>query len=206
MIALERGDPMTAEHRLRRGLSASERAGDEGRWTAGLAHTWLATTRRFQGDAPSAVTHANEALTITRRRGDILSECLALYNLAHAEIGLRAHDQARKHLIQAVALCQQTKDASNLSYVLDALAVLEFATGGRQRVVTLLGAAEALREAVSSAVYRWYAPDVELRHRTAAAARELLGDEAYQRAFDAGLSLTLDGAVELARREVPTTQ
>jgi hypothetical protein len=92
-----------------------------------------------------------------------------------------------------------------LSYALDSLAAVELATGGRQRAPTLLGAAEAQREAVGSAGYRWYAPDAELRRRTAEAARQQLGDESYQRAFDAGLSLTLDGAVELARRQVPTT-
>jgi predicted ATPase len=204
LIALERGDPVTAERRLRGGLSAAQRSGERGEWSEGLAHTWLAMARRFQGDASGAVAHAHEALAITRRRGDMLSECIALYNLANAELTLGRHDQAHAHLVQAVTLCHQTRDASNLSYVLDALAAVELATGGRGRVVTLLGAAEALREAVGSVVYRWYEPDVTVRRRTAERARRQLGQEAYERALDAGRSLTLDGAVEFARRQVPT--
>ncbi|HEU4547833.1 MAG TPA: tetratricopeptide repeat protein [Microlunatus sp.] len=203
MVALERGDLVTAVLRLRQGLSASAAAGEPGQWTAGLAHTWLATAYRFQGNAPSAARHATEALTITRRRGDILSEAIALYNLAHAELDLGHHGQAREYLVHAVDLCGHTKDASNLSYLLDALAAVEFATGGQQRVATLLGAAEAQREAVQSEVYRWYGPDVVLRDRTAHAVRAQLGEEAYHRALDAGRSLTLEGAVEFARRQVP---
>ena len=205
MIALERGDLVVAEDRLRHGLSASQRAGEPGRWTGGLAHTWLATAHRYQGDAASAVLHATEAARIARQRGDILNEAIALYNLAHAELDLGQHAEAREHLVHAVALCQQTKDASNLSYVLDALAAVEAATGGQQRVATLLGAAEALREVVRSAVYPWYGPDVALRQRTAEAARSRLGDDAYRRAFDAGHSLTLEGAAEFARRQVPVS-
>jgi hypothetical protein len=103
-------------------------------------------------------------------------------------------------------VCQRTRDVSNLSYALDTLAAVELQTGGRERVAALLGAAEVQREAVGSTAYRWCGPDIELRQRNATAARERLGHEAYQRAFDAGYSLTLDGAVELARQQVPTTQ
>ena len=49
-----------------------------------------------------------------------------------------------------------------------------------------------------STAYRWCWPDIELRQRNADAAGGRLGHDAYQRAFDAGYSLTLDGAVELA--------
>jgi tetratricopeptide (TPR) repeat protein len=204
LIALERGDSITAEARLRHGLSAAERVGERGEWSAVVAQTWLATTRRFQADPAGAIAHANQALTTTRRRGDVLGHCIALYDLGQAELDMGEHDRARGHLVEAVTLCQQTRDATNLSYLLDALATVELKIGGRERVVTLLGAAQALRELARSAVYRWYAPDIELRDRTAAAACESLGEDAYQRAFDAGLSLTLDGAVEFARREVPT--
>jgi len=203
LIALERGDSVLAENRLRRGLAAAQKSGELGDWSAGLAHSWLAMARRFQGDAPGAIVHANQALAITGRTGDTLSHGIALYDLANAELALGQHDQARKHLVEAVMVCQQTRDASNLSYALGALAAVELETGGRERVATLLGAAEAQREAVGSVGYRWYAPDVELRQRTAEAVRERLGEDAYQRAFDAGLSLTVDGAVELARRQVP---
>jgi len=101
-------------------------------------------------------------------------------------------------------VCQQARDVSNLSYVLDALAAVELQTDGCERGAILLGPAEAQRAAVGSTAYRWCGPDIELRQCNADAARERLGSEAYQRALDAGYSLTLDDAVELAGRLVRT--
>jgi predicted ATPase len=201
LVALERHDPVTAEERLERALSAAQRCGQVGEWSAGLAHTWLASARRFQGDAAGAVAHAQQALAGADRREDALVRCIALYDLGHAEFALGEQSQARQHLLDGVGLCRLTRDATNLSYLLDALAAVELASGGRERVATLLGATESLRE--RSAVYRWYGPDMELRQQTADNVRRQLGDAAYQRALDAGRSLTLDGAVEFAQRQVP---
>jgi hypothetical protein len=44
---------------------------------------------------------------------------------------------------------------------------------------------------------------MELRQETADNVSERLGEAGYQRALDAGRSLTLEGAVEFARRQVP---
>ena len=129
LIALERGAFPTAESRLRRGLSAAQRPAEPDDWSAALAHIWLSAARRFQGDPPGAMGHANQALAITGRRGDTVTQSMALYNLAQAEVGLDRPDQARQHLVQAASLCQQTRDASNLSYVLDALATVELLAG-----------------------------------------------------------------------------
>jgi predicted ATPase/DNA-binding XRE family transcriptional regulator len=203
LIALERQDPSTAEQRLQRALSAAQRSGEAGEWSAGLAHTWLASARRFQHDASGAVAHAQQALASADRRGDVLSRCIALYDLGHAKFALGEHALARQHLLDGVGLCSLTRDATNLSYLLDALAAVELATGGRERVATLLGAAEALRTPARAAVYRWYGPDMELRQETADNVSERLGEAGYQRALDAGRSLTLEGAVEFARRQVP---
>jgi predicted ATPase/transcriptional regulator with XRE-family HTH domain len=203
LIALERRDPATAEQRLRRALSAAQRSGEAGEWSVGLAHTWLASARRFQHDASGAVAHASRALAGADRREDPLSRCIALYDLGHAELALGEHARARQHLLDGVGLCLLTKDATNLSYLLDALAAVELAGGGRERVATLLGAAEILRTRARAAVYRWYRPDMELRQRTVESGRRLLGEDAFQRALDAGRLLTLEGAVEFARRQAP---
>jgi hypothetical protein len=119
----------------------------------------------------------------------------ALYNLAHARLALGDQRQAREHLADAALLCRETGDLGNLSYVLDALAV---AGAGPERVAVLVGAAEALREAIGSTVYGHYGPDVDLRVRAAALARRDLGEDAYLRAFDAGHRSSPDEAVELA--------
>lgn len=204
LMALERRDWATAEHRLDRGLSVARRLGEHAQWNAGWAHTWLAAAKRFQGDRAGAFAHGTRALVIADSLGATLARSAALVNLAYAELDLGDLDRAREHLIEAMMVSKQTRDISNLSYALDALAAVEFQDGGRERVATLLGAAEVLQEPVSSTAYRWCGPDIELRESNAHATRKQLGHEIYQRAYDAGYAVTLDGAVELARRPVTT--
>jgi predicted ATPase len=205
LMALARGDLVTAEQRMRHGLSAAQHAGVHGEWSGSLIHIHLATARRLQGDYEGAVQHAEQALGLTGRRADLLSHSIALYNLAQAELGLGQRVTAREHLVEAAGLCQQTRDAANLSYILDALAAAELDAGKGERVATLLGAAEGLREAYGSTVYTWYAADLQVREQRAGQVRQLLGEAAYERAVAAGHVLAMDGAVELARRSIPTT-
>lgn len=205
LMALARSDFVTAEQRLRHGLAAAHQAGAQGEWSAGLAHIWLARARRFQDDSEDAVHHVHQALLLTGRRGDLLSHSIALYNLALAELDLAEHGKARGHLVEAAELCRQTRDSGNLSYILDALAAVEFSLGGGERVATLLGAADGLREAIGSVVYAWYAPDLRAREDNVDRVRQRLGEGAFERALGAGHALALDGAVELASREVPPT-
>lgn len=200
---LERRDPATAEQWLRRALPAIDRSEEAGGWLTAQVHGFLAAALRFQGDPRNAVEHSQRGLESARKRGDLPVSCTSLYNLAHSMLALGQYAAARERLYEAVELCKQTRDAPNLGWVLDALAVVEARTARPERVVILLGAAEAMREVVGSAVYGCYGPDVDLRLRTAEAARRQLGAERYRRAFDAGLSLTLDGAAQLVQRQVP---
>ncbi len=203
-IALQRGDPATAEAWFERGLHASRRADESATWNIGLAHALLGAAKRFRGQPTDAVSHLQAGLLSARERGDLVTAGLALYNLGQAELALGELHPAREHLVDAVLLCQQTGDASNLSGLLDALAAVESRTSSTERVVTLLGAAQALREAVGFVDYSWYPPDIEQRLRTAEEARRRLGEDAYGRALEAGRSLSLAGAVELARSRGPT--
>jgi hypothetical protein len=63
----------------------------------------------------------------------------------------------------------------------------------------LLGAADAVREA-SGAVPEPF--EAAMRDRTRAAAREALGDDAFERALAEGRAMTLEAAVEYALASV----
>jgi tetratricopeptide (TPR) repeat protein len=150
LVALQRRDAPEAERRLRGALRAAAEAGTPGRWYAMLAQVFLGAARRFQGDPAGAVVSIEDGLAAARRCEDRVTACAALYNLAHARLALGDQRQAREHLADAALLCRETGDLGNLSYVLDALAV---AGAGPERVAVLVGAAEALREAIGSTVY-----------------------------------------------------
>lgn len=203
-IALEQGRFGVAEDRLRKTLPAAERCGEGGRWYIGHAKVLLGAVRRVSGDPAGAVQYIQSGLVAARRRGDGVGTCIALYNLAQASLALGQNEAARRHLLEAVALCQQTQDAANLSFLLDALAAAEAAGRPSHRIATLLGAAAAMREVVGSTAYGFYAADVALRERTAEDARQNMGEHAYWTARGAGQSLSLDDAVELALATDPT--
>jgi hypothetical protein len=95
-------------------------------------------------------------------------------------------------------LTQETGDLANLVYLLEALAVVEGATGEPHRVAVLLGAADAVRELTGGQVYGYYKPDEALRASAADVARDLLGEDVYGDSVDAGRGLTPDEAITYA--------
>jgi hypothetical protein len=137
-------------------------------------------------------------LESARRRGDRLTAYVALYNLSQVEVALGELAAAREHLHEGILLTQETGDLANLVYLLEALAVVEGATGEPHRVAVLLGAADAVREVAGGRVYGYYKTDESQRAAAARSARDLLGEDEYGDSVDAGRGLTADEAVTYA--------
>lgn len=194
-IGLEAERADEAETQLSRAITAAQRAGPKGDWYAGHAQVLLSAARRVTGDLQGAVNSATEGLARARSRSDRVAATIALYNLGQAHLALGDKSAARRHLSNAAVLCGETKDAVNLSMVLQALAATE---GSYERAARLLGAAEAVRREFGSEGYRFYQADAQLARRTAQAASEALGSSAYQHAFHAGNRLSLHEAARLA--------
>ena len=197
LAALAAGDVTAAGERFRRALPLCAEAGEAGVWMSSLLRVWLGTVTLLQGDPPGAVVEVEQGLRIARSRGDRLSTYVALYNLSSAAIAGGDHDRARQYLKEGIALSEQTADLANLAYFLDALAVVESVSGAHQRVAVLVGAAQGFREIVGS-VYAYYVPDEALREAAEKAAREALGEDAYDDAVDVGRGFDLPAAVAFA--------
>jgi tetratricopeptide (TPR) repeat protein len=197
LAALAAGNLAAAGERFRRALPLCTEAGEAGTWMSSLAHIWLGTAILLQGDSVGAVAEVEQGLRIARARGDRLSIYVALYNLSAAAIASADHDGARRYLEEGIALSEQTSDLANLAYFLDALAVVESASGAHQRVAVLVGTAQAFRETVGS-VYAYYVPDQTLREAAEKGARKALGEDAYDDAVDLGRSHDLPAAVAFA--------
>ena len=114
-------------------------------------------------------------LAAARRRGDRLVTYIALYNLAQAATAEERFDDARELLREGVVLSEETGDRANTAYFLDALAVVEGSAGRWSRAALLTGAAEAARGSTWGSGYNYYLPDLELKEKTLAGAREALG-------------------------------
>jgi predicted ATPase/DNA-binding XRE family transcriptional regulator len=198
LAALATGDLGSARGRFEAAIELAAAGGTDAEWTWALSHIWLGTVRLLDGDPDEAVRLVGAGLGSARRRGDRLSSYIALYNLFLVEIGRGEHARAREHLEEGLHLSLETGDQANLAYLLDALAVIEAADGAVSRVPLLLGAAQAIREAIGSHGYGYYRPDPSSVAVAAADARQRLGADRYDDALDAGRALAPDAAARLA--------
>ncbi|KGM16543.1 hypothetical protein N867_19005, partial [Actinotalea fermentans ATCC 43279 = JCM 9966 = DSM 3133] len=198
LVRLATGDLAGAESSFRTAAALPTSGSLVTRWLKGLCHAWLGTTLLLGGDRAGASEAARVGLASADERGDRLAAYIALFTLAQAAIGDGDHDTARAHLDEGIRLSGETRDLANLAFFLEALAVVESAAGRHERVALLLGAAEGLREEVGARVYGYYQPDERLLRAAVAAARDALGEDAYEDAADAGRSLDAAGAVHAA--------
>jgi hypothetical protein len=110
-------------------------------------------------------------------------------------------DRAEILFRESVALSHENRDAANLAFALDGLAVVEGRRRNAHRSAVLLGAAEAMRQASEGPVYHYYLPDDALRERTRLQVEATLGTKDFSAAWDAGTCMDLDSAVATARMD-----
>ncbi|MCK9825361.1 hypothetical protein NOCD_17910 [Nocardioides cavernae] len=197
LVALVDGDLPAARTWFDEAIVHAEAAGAEVEWTWALAHIWLGTVALLSGDADEAVRWIEAGLDSARRREDRLTSYIALYNLFQVEVGRGDHAAARRHLEESTRLSLETGDQANLAYLLDAGAVLAAASGQHARVPLLLGAAQAIREALGARGYGYYRPDPTAIEAAATDARAHLGQDRYDDALDTGRGFTTDEAAAL---------
>lgn len=194
---LARGDLGSAREQFTAALALAAEGGEESEWTWALAHIWLGTVALLLGDADEAARRVESGLASARRRNDRLASYIALYNLFQVELARGDHARARGHLEEGLRLSLETGDQANLAYLLDALAVIEAAEGTVSRVPLLLGAAQAIREAMGSRGYGYYRPDPDAVAAAEDAARQRLGPDRYDDALDAGRAMSSYDAAHL---------
>lgn len=193
LATMSMGDLARAEQNLRAALEICEEI--EEAWLGSLTSIWLGTLLLVTGHAEQSVPVFEGATARARDRGDRLVIYVGLFNLASAALALGQEARAESLFRESVALSQETRDAANLSFALDGLAVVEGRRGDARRSALLLGAAEAMRNASEGRVYHYYLPDDALRERTQLEAEGDLGQEIFEKIWAQGASMSLDDAV-----------
>jgi predicted ATPase/transcriptional regulator with XRE-family HTH domain len=196
LAALGTGEFGAAESRFREALDRADGAGST--WMASLVHVWLGTVLLLRGKPQHALAPIEQGLELARGRGDRLATYVALYNLAQVALALHDDALARRHVLEGIALSEETGDLANLAWFTETLAAIEARAGDHPRAATLLGASDGLREVVGADVYAYYLPDAQLRVDAEAAARSALGEDAYGDALDAGRALEAAEVITLA--------
>jgi predicted ATPase/DNA-binding SARP family transcriptional activator len=148
----------------------------------------LGTVARYQGDVERASVLLTESLALSEGIG--FREGIAW---SVEQLGLLAAvdgDPAAILLLRrSLELHNELRDRWRMSSVLEDLAAIALAQGNAPRAARLLGAAEALREAIGTVI----APCERLQHnQTTKAVRTALGDEGFDDALRQGLLASMD--------------
>jgi len=148
----------------------------------------LGTVARYQGDVERASVLLTESLALSEGIGfrEGIAWCDEQLGLLAAVDG----DPAAISLLRrSLELHSELRDQWRMSSVLEDLAAIALAQGNAPQVARLLGAAEAIREAIGTVI----APCERLQHnQTTKAVRTALGDDAFDAALRQGQLASMD--------------
>ena len=161
----------------------------------------LGFTALLQGDYGRAAALSEEALALFRQRGHPGGVCVALGNLAEAELGLGRQEEARLHLAEALELAREAQFAELIAACLATAAALLLETGNAETAARLTGAENALLEQIS---FSLHPAERRRRARLHKDLRALLQTSAED-LQDEGRRLTADDASALALEALSAT-
>ena len=137
----------------------------------------------MEGDYERAEELSREGLELHERAGRRDGMQQPLFNLGAIALLTGRHDEAEELFDRGVELSRELGFLSGIAYSVEGLAAVAAARGDGVRAAKLLGAAHLLGERSGVHLEPF---EQELHDRTVAAARELLGDAAFDAAFAAG--------------------
>jgi tetratricopeptide (TPR) repeat protein len=151
-----------------------------------------------RGEYERAVALSEESLALYRATGDRRGIARLLGNQALISLHQRDYARAEARCRECLALYRDVGDRQGVSHYLPVLAGAAFGQGQIERAARLFGAGAALRERLGASL-----PPIGRRShdRAVAAVRATLGEAAFEAAWAAGRSLSLDQAIAEALRE-----
>lgn len=203
LLAAKEGDHALARSHHTQALALRRQLGNPG----GVAYSlWaLATVALFEGDTASAADMFRESLTIFRDLGDRQGEAYVLHGLARVSQRQGSDLETLRLFHEVLELRQTLGERNGIIECLEEIASVLTKQGRIEQAIRLLGAADALRAAISLAP--WAAEQQEIA-QTLALARRVVSSEAFEAAWAGGRRLTLDQAMTEAlelTRDVATS-
>jgi predicted ATPase/DNA-binding SARP family transcriptional activator/Tfp pilus assembly protein PilF len=200
IIASNQGDYPAARRYLETALASGREIGDQHVIT--LAMLNLANVQIAQGDYAGARANLEESIHRQRTTGDTTGLAAQLGAFGRALQKLGESVAARAAQAEALSLRAGVGDQRGVAVSLENLALVEFDESQAERAALLLGAAEAIRDAISAPI----TPSRRLENeKLVAAIRLALGQPAFDQAWAAGRDLTLEQAVELGLTPPPAS-
>jgi hypothetical protein len=157
----------------------------------------LAELARLDGDLATAGALLEEALTVATELDD--RHCVTLALLHLARLARDQDDPARADALYRQAMppaeAGDTPPTDSTATWLEGLGAIAVADGRPDRAARLLGAADALRQAIGTPLPAHEAAD---RNDTIAGCSAALGEDRFRAAFHEGAAMSLAEAVALA--------
>jgi predicted ATPase/class 3 adenylate cyclase len=196
------GDSEAAREDYERAMRIYEELGDSA--SIGATDGALASLALERRDLPTARSHLERAFSRGRDTGDangLLSSTLNLGVLEYLE-GNAA--RARSSFTESLATARRHRDQTAVGYSLFGLALTETALGDHSRSARLHGAGAAGLERLGHVCQGIEAELRDVDHRRL---RAIMGDEAFEQAYQQGRRMPLPEAIALAQsdrqRELP---
>jgi len=190
--------------RFQRDLSGARQMNEESltlfreigdRWAVGQLLNNQACVFSDQGEYAEARSLLQESLMIRRELGDKAGLALSLNTLADVVIDEGEFAEALPLLDESLELNRELGDQTSIAYLIEDYGGIAAAEGEAEKALQLAGFAAALRESIGAPL-----PPLEQARvdRMIAPAREALLEALATAAWEAGQSLELEGAIDLA--------
>ncbi len=196
VVAFNEGDFDLAASRLQEHLANARKLGD--RKLIGGALTNLGTVLQNTGHTDRAAELHAEALALAEQVGDRRLACVALTNLGLAALASKDYPAARSLHARSLEHAEAIGERRSIAECLEEMAGVDAAAGLAQRAAVLVGASQAMREAVGSPIL---GPDLARFRETVAEVRLALGDEPFTAAEQRGRGMSEAEAIALARSD-----
>jgi predicted ATPase/class 3 adenylate cyclase len=150
---------------------------------------------RTRGDYEKAKAVYEECLSLAREIGDLLRQSMMYQNLGYVAIHEGDTETAKALCSHGIQLALQIKSASQLASTIMVMAGVYISQSPAEKGARLMGAAEAMLE--SSGVVLQPADKIEVVQYQSDL-RELLGETAYEEAYQEGRQMNPDVAIATA--------
>jgi DNA-binding CsgD family transcriptional regulator len=197
VFALIRDGDRAGQARLEESLARIRRLGDD--WGAAQMLNILGDLARSRGDDAGAAAHYQEALSLLRRQDLTGTVPSLLHNLGYLALRRGDSRQALRLFQEGLSLFRSQGDQRGIADCLTGVAAALVAWRP-ERATRLLGAAEALREAIRAEVWPANLADYV---RSVGAARSRLDEATFEEAWAAGRTLRLEQAIDDALSDEP---
>ncbi len=196
LVASQEGDYSAARPLIEESLAIHRELGSK-RGLA-LSLTRLGLVASSQGHHAAAQVLLEESLAIQLDSGEGRMVAIALSDLGLVSWRRGDHSRARALLEESLAMQRKVQEKRMIALCLERLAGVSATEGRPTEGAQLFGAAEALREAMGAPL----APvEQDEYDRSVAAAREALGEEAFEAAWAEGRAMTMEEAIAYALGE-----